>query len=358
MLAKEVNNKERLMAAADAIENLEASTKEIPAGYLRMELSTMGRMGAPSVFHVRNFDTREIVELSITATSELPIKLSSILDSLIYEDDFTVADFHENEVVELLVKIFAIFYEHNIDVDFPWNEEDIKYLQEEGKVDLIESLQTGTWKPKANLNLAKLKFYNPENKKIKLKKVVDLTSKKTGFNVRFSYPRYGDAIVVKKYLETSFKAKDPDIQDILKRLEVRKRLYDDAEKNGTEVNTHMLPFVSKEEIDRYTAYETDKALFAVDLVRALHLEGFDGKDLSNASLKEKIEYITDPRINHNITRVIEKEFEEMLFGIDPNIKVTNPITKKPCTRRFLFRIMDILQAIREYETDEYDVRYE
>jgi len=109
MIAKEVTNAERLQKAAVAIETLETSTKDIPVGYLRMELSTQGKMGAPKVFHVRNFDTREIVELSITADSELPIKLGNILDKLIFEEGVSIHDFHENEVVELLVKLFAIF---------------------------------------------------------------------------------------------------------------------------------------------------------------------------------------------------------------------------------------------------------
>ena len=118
MIAKEVTNAERLQKAAVAIETLETSTKDIPVGYLRMELSTQGKMGAPKVFHVRNFDTREIVELSITADSELPIKLGNILDKLIFEEGVSIHDFHENEVVELLVKLFAIFYYQNIELIF------------------------------------------------------------------------------------------------------------------------------------------------------------------------------------------------------------------------------------------------
>ncbi len=356
MLIKETTAKEKLEKVSEDLQKLESSAKDIPVGYLRMELSTKGLLGAPKVFHVRNFDTREIVELSITATSELPLKLANILDSLILEEDVSINEFHENEVVELLVKLFAIFYDQTVELDFPWNDEDIAFLENQGDTHKIELLKSKTWVPKAMVDLTKLNFYETDEKT--LKKVVELTSKKTGFKIKFSYPKFGDVLVVKKYMDTIFKENDETIKSIQKRLEIRKKLFEDAERAGKEINSNVLPYVSKEEVELYTKHEMDKALFAVDLVRAQHLVGFEDEDLSNTPMSEKISYISDPRVSHTITQTVEKEFKKMKFGVDPNVKVINPITQKPCTRRFLFRIMDLLSAVSELDSDEYDVGYE
>ena len=342
---------------AEDLQVLESSIKQdIPVGYLRMELSTKGLLGAPSVFHVRNFDTKEIVELSVTSDRELPLKLANILDRLIFEDDISINEFHENEVIELIVKLFALFYDRNIELSFPWDDSDITFLEESGRHSQAENLKAGVWVPKSSIDLGELEFYNVNEKT--LKRVVELTSKKDGFKVKFAYPKFGDAILVKRYLDSSFKESDEGIRDILKKLEIRKRVFDEADLKGTEADSHKIPYISKEELDQYTAHETQKALFAVDLIRALHLQWFEGTDLSSVPLSEKLRYIEDPRITHGITTKIEKEFKGMKFGINPDISTTNPITNEPCTRRFLFRLVDILQTISQFESDEYDVGYE
>ncbi len=361
MLAKEISqkDKERRINSLETKKSLEVledtMNKDIPAGYIRMELSTEGLLDAPKVFHVRPFDTKEIVALSITAESELPLKLGSIIDDMIYED-ISINDFHENEVIELIVKLFAIFYDRKIELTFPWNAEDEQYLKENGQDARVQDLKNKTWVPKSVVDLGALDFYKVDPSK--LKKHVELTSKKSGFKVRFTYPKFGDVVVIKKFLDGAFRDKEASLKTIIKKLEVRKRIFDDAAAEHKEVDANQIPYLSKEETDRYTEYETGRALFAIDLVRALHLEGFEDKDLSDTPLSEKIQYIKDPRINHSITQKIEKEFKAMEFGINPELDVVNPITGNLCKRRFLFRILDILQAITEFDSDEYAVGYE
>ena len=349
MEVKEVTNHEEELRVLD---NLQATVEEAPAGYLRMELSTKGQLGAPAVFHIRSFDTKEIMELSITADSELPLKLSSILNKLIFEEDVNVADFHENEVIELLVKLFALFYDRKLELDFPIEEEDYQYLKNIRKEQLIQEIKMGNYKPKALIDLGKLQFYEVKGE---LKKEVEIRSKKTGFYTKFTYPKFGDAIIIKKFLRTAYKEKDKQMSNILQKLEIRQMML---QKEDGDIDYNKLPYISPEELEKYTAYETEKALFAVDLVRAMHLIDFNGEDLRDAPLSEKVKYISDPRINHKITQIIEKEFQKVEFGINPNIEVINPITKKPCTRRFLFRPLDILQAFKDFDSDEYDVRYD
>lgn len=340
--------------AIEALSTFEKSIDtSVPVGYVRIELSTRGQLGAPKVFHIRSFDTREVAELSVTAENELPLKLAAIIDKMILEDDCSIKDFHEKEVVELLVKLFTIFYESKIELPFPITDEDILYLKENNP-SLVEDVTAGRYKPTVLIDLAKINTFDYSEKNIKQNVII--TSKKTGFSLKFSYPKFGDAIAVKKYLSTSYKKEDKSIQNIVKKIEYRNRVQQMIDTG--KLQTDQLPYISPEEMDLYVQHEIEKAFFTIDLIRALHLVGFEGEDVSDKSIVDKIKLIQDPRVDHKITQAVEKEFEKMDFGIDPDIEVISPLDNKPCIRRFQFRSMDILQALKTFESDEFITEYD
>ena len=52
----------------------EREIKEVsstPEGYIEVKLSTKGKVGAPSVVHVRNFKVSEIISLSLSNNADL-----------------------------------------------------------------------------------------------------------------------------------------------------------------------------------------------------------------------------------------------------------------------------------------------
>ena len=106
----------------------------IPEGYIEVKLSTNGKVGAPSVVHVRNFKVSEIISLSLSGNSDLPIRLISILNDMILEDT-DVFNWHEKEIEELMVYIFLSFYKPILtDVPFPFTDEDFKQLVSKKKM--------------------------------------------------------------------------------------------------------------------------------------------------------------------------------------------------------------------------------
>ena len=70
-----------LAASIAAVEQRE----DIPSYYVKINLSTEGKVGAPKEFHIKNFSTRDIMELALTEEKDIPEKLLHILQSLIYE---------------------------------------------------------------------------------------------------------------------------------------------------------------------------------------------------------------------------------------------------------------------------------
>jgi hypothetical protein len=68
--------------------------------------------------------------------------------------------------------------------------------------------------------------------------------------------------------------------------------------------------------------------------------------------------VKDPQFDITITNKLNKHYGSLDFGIDPDVEVLNPITNEKCTRRFQFRFNDILQAIRAFDADGYDISYD
>ena len=58
----------------------EQNIQTIPPGYISINLSTKGKLGAPKEFHIRNFKMKDIMALSLTEQSDLPERIVQVLN--------------------------------------------------------------------------------------------------------------------------------------------------------------------------------------------------------------------------------------------------------------------------------------
>ena len=144
-----------------AAEKAAAKKLEIPAGYMEIRLSTKGKLGAPEVFHVRNFTTEDLMDLSATEQSEIPIQVINCLQGIIWEPDCDVKKFHENEVVETLFRIYKEYF-NTVLVDMPWKmtDEDKEFLKKQfggaqspDYLNRIAAYETEEWVPRWDIDL-------------------------------------------------------------------------------------------------------------------------------------------------------------------------------------------------------------
>ena len=128
----------------------ERAKESIPAGYAEIRLSTEGKLFAPKVFHIRDFKTEELLEISLVPQRDLPKALLKILKNMIYEEDVDPAKFHISEVEETLVHVYMTFFSPTMNnVIFPVEDEDLEYLKstntEESYKSLLEDLESKRW---------------------------------------------------------------------------------------------------------------------------------------------------------------------------------------------------------------------
>lgn len=324
-----------------------------PVGYVPIELSTKGKMGVPALVHVRNFKTEELLDLSLYNEEMIPPKLISILNSLIYED-VNVGEWPDRVITELLIRIYVNFFTPIIpEVTFPWEQEDIDYLLSNNREEDANRLKAGAWKPITSVNLTKVNITNLSDE---VKPYITIKKKRedgTFFSAKFvSYPRYGDSLTIKKFIENKFEESDKKYEELKKRLDLKNLII----REGRDLS--LVPSISSKEYLEWQVYEAEKAIYIAMLLQAINLVAYGDQDLTEASLEDKVRYVSQPEFDTNVGKKIEKHYNDLLFGLDPIVEILNPITSKPCKRRFSFRIVDVIQTLREADADGYSIEYD
>lgn len=332
-------------------ENL-ARKEDIPNGYISIELSTRGLIGAPRLFHVRNFSTGDLLNLALTDDAELPMKVCDMLDNLILEKDVSIRDFHEKEVIETLITIYRTFFTSIMkDVEYQMQDDDWAFLEERLGKDTPEftvraqEYRNKQWVPKTNIELDKVDYYDiPDDIKTRVH------VKRGDFDAVFSYPRYGDIIVLRDFIEKVYREDDKRFASINNILKFRKDAEERA-RRGEEIDLRRMPNITKDDELRLKEYEVDKAQFMVDAVKGLRLVELNGRDLSKAPLEERIELGKDARFDFSVYKKVNDHFEKMQIGAKEEIPVYNPVQGRIMPRRYSFRIFDFIQALKDADSD-------
>ena len=326
--------------------------RQVPVGYIEVRLSTKGRVGAPSVVHVRNFKVSEILALSLTERKDLPIRLIDILNDAIYED-VDVAEWHEKEVEELMVYIFMTFYKPIInDIPYPLSEKDFDIIrQQTDGEEKVKAIQEGKWVPKTSVNIGQsVDTYEISDD---FSPNVTITSKKTGFHVTFGFIKYGDQLKIRKWMESYFANEEARFDRIKKQLEYNQGINNQLKDNPSALNK-LIP-IDKEEEEAYNNYTLKKAQAITDTAYIVSIIDFNGTDVSNLSISEKYEQLAeDARIDYNLISALGKKQRKLQFGIKPEVEMKNPITSEVEKKMLSFRIPLIIQSMRLSQSNEYD----
>lgn len=320
-----------------------------PNGYVGIKMSTGGKLSVPKEVYARNFKTADLVNLSMYADEILPEHIIPALNSLL-ANDVNVGVWPEPCINELLIKIYANYFTPMLtSIEFPWNEEDIAYLNSLDKQDVIKSLESGSYVPRVDIDIRNLHTFDLD---AKVKDYVVIKHKVKGTSYKFvSYPRYGDGMELKKFVEENFEERDHRYDRIRRVMNIREKLLSEGKID--------IPEMDNKEYLEWQMWEAEKAVIMAKATQALYLVAIDNKDVSFEPLKNRIKYLEDPDIDTvGLGKKLNKTFEEIKIGFDPEVEINNPITKSKCKRRFSFRLLDVLQAVQSSESDEYDSYYD
>lgn len=323
-----------------------SNTASVPGGYYEIKLSEKGRLGcAPAVFHMRNFTTEGMIDLSMVQPEELPIKLADCLDDLIWEKDVSIKNFNEKEVIETLLKLYRTCYSTKIEgLEYTPTEEDWNFVAEQNGGRESDEFRRAERNLKAQplkftLDLTKVEFHElPEefHPTIRVKKA-------NGSTYKFGIPRYGDAIVVANYTKAKWEAQDRQYEGIGKVLKFR----EDSERrwrDGENINLRSIPDVPQKDKDAYYEYSRQKTKDMMRCYKALQLLEVNGEDISGLPLDQKFKYADDPELDHSTYQGVLDFFQKQKFGVDNEVTIQNPLTGGIGKYTYPFRVDVIVSA--------------
>lgn len=333
---------------------------KIPDGYMTIKMSTKGRVGAPAEFHIKDLTVEDLVGLSLADNEDVQIKTIAKLQSLILEDDVDIKKFSEGEVVETCIKLYGHFYSSVIrGLPYTVKDDDLKAMAKrwggedsEDYKSLLRDLANGKWKPTYDIDINSLDYYDiPEN----FEKNIRVSKKGSDFYCVYSYPRYGDVVILRDYINKIYKEKD---KRYARNLETWKYAQDCEQRirNGENVSYQSIPRLPESELKELKAYQEEKTIFTMKCLRALRLVNFCGKDVEDFPLDEKLKLIEDPRCDYAVFKKVEEYFEKQFkVGVKDTVRIFNPIKECVENTTQTFRVYDILSAIRDQDSDEYDI---
>jgi hypothetical protein len=361
-------------------ENVNSAAKVgVPAGFIEVHLSTKGLIGAPESFHIRNLSTEDLMLLGLAEENELPIKAIEMLNRIILEhkedgSGVNIEDFHEKEVMELILTIYETFYTDTLhNLTWTYTEEDWEFLKQQYGGEDTEEFRShernyhndtaNKFKPKFEINLATGVSWFDIDPNIRTN--VRVTGR-NNFTVKFGLPKYGDVITLKNFIEVKYKERDKQFNRIGEILKKRQ----DAEARilrGENINLNGIGDVPKAERDKYREYEVEKSIFALSVIKAYHLLEMNHidpanpdkvYDVSDLPLEKRMELAKSPEIDHSLFDQVQKMFSNLEFGIKEEITVNDPVMNKVVKRKYSFQLIDLLQAIRDQRPSEVVLSYE
>ena len=321
-------------------------TQAIPAGYITIELSEQGKLRcAPAKFHMRNFTTEGMIDLSMVQPEELPIKLADCLDDLIYEKDVSIREFNEKEVIETLLILYKNFYSQKLEgLEYTPTEKDWDWIAEQNGGRESDEFR----RAQRNVQGQKLTFSIDLNK-VTFDPLPDdfhptiRVRKSNGVTFKFGIPRYGDALTIAEYTKKKWEVKDRQFESIGRILKFR----EDSEqrwRNGENINLNAVPDVPQKDKDAYYQYNREKTKDMMRCFKAIHLLEAQGQDVSNLSIDQKFVYADDPELDHITFQGVLDFFQNQKFGVNNEVDIVNPLTGMPDKYNYPFRVDALVQA--------------
>lgn len=339
-----------------------AADAGVPAGYVKIKMSSNGFGYAPRTFHIKDLSVEETLRLGMTAPEEIPIKFPAIMDKLIYEDNVHVGDFMDGEVSELMIWFFVNFYQHQLkDIKYKITKKDKEWALKNifHGVDgpeyqgWLRGVERGDIPLNFDIDLYKISFYKIEEP---IKTTVEYNNGK-GFTATFGYPRFGDATILQKAVKDKFREQDAKIgplYDIYK----RKQDMENAVKRGEKIDQSNIPYLDEEDLNTAREYEIEKTVYTISLMKGMYLRKINGQDVSDKPLSERVELAKDPRIDYPCYQMIQDAFKDMKVGPVPKVEIVNPISGEvEKDYDYPFRALELLTFIKNYRPDNATVKY-
>lgn len=316
-------------------ENVETKKKEIvPANYIPVKLSSLGKLSVPKVIHVRNYSGEETLKLSTMNEDNSLQLLTDVIQSLIFED-VDVGMMNENEVEELMLNIYVNWWNTQLDYPYEYTEEELKNIDEER----ADNVRSGGEIPKVQINISEIKT-TPIMSEFKEPIIIS----HAGIKYYFRLSRVQDMLNAKNFVMDKYIEEENKFSQIKKALEYNAQIEDNNVATPKKINP--------QELRAYREYLTRRALDFEKISQMSKVTKFGNVEINTD--EDKLNYYKEipSDIWVKLNDVIDKSIQ---FGVNPELSVKSPLTGEEVIRRFQFQVLDFIPTLELPDSSEYTV---
>lgn len=312
--------------------------QRIPADYIPVKLSSMGRLNAPAILHVRDYSGKDALELSLATQNSNVFfrRLVDVLNNVVFEG-FDCAYLHEFELEEILLNITGNFITPTLQgYPYPYTDEEYNSMDDDRKKRIIKGQESLT----VDIPIGSIKtvpisadFFEP----------ISITNK-AGLEIQFRLPRINDYFVAEDYVEKKYAEQEQNFSYVEKIFAIV----------NEEERDLKIAAIARETLRDYQKYVSDRGLDYIAAKQSQLIVKYGPKVLDDP--EEKIKLYSE------ISMMYWKEYNrtcdnQLKFGVEHDVKMISPITKEEVTRRCQFRPMDYLSPDDTPNSGEYVVHF-
>ena len=317
------------------VEEKSQRQSRIPADYIPVKLSTLGKLDAPAVLHVRDYTGQDILTLSMANESNVLRKLIDVLNDIVFEG-FDCAYLHEQELEEIMLNVLANFWSPIIhDYPFPYTNEEYESIDEERKTRILKGLEKLT----VDISVPNLKT-NPIREDFR-EPIIIKSSNKT---VYFSLPRIVHYFKAQEYIESKYEREYQEFHFIDKLSDI----------NDEGQRQNELSKISRDILLKYKEFNDKRSKDYIIAKQAQLIQKIGSKTYESIEDKVKAYSLVTMQMWNKYNSVMD---EFLNFGVDHNVEMVSPIDGKLTTRRCLFRPVDVIPSNDSSRSGEYTVLF-
>jgi len=322
----------KIRKVAKEVEENTNLDKGIPMGYVPVKFSSKDKLG-PAILHFRNFSMGEIYEVASTnEDNQVKVLVNKVLNQMCYEK-FDCAKLHIENIKEIMLTIFANFWGNKL-VSRPYyiddEKEDLDSEDNIGHVDLLIS--------KIHINDINDKFKNPFS-------VIHENTK-----VTFCLPTVEHSFIAESFVKDYFSNESLTYKSLESRLSIiqsleSKKKFDEASKI----------FIDNKEKEKYDNFLQKKQVLFLKIMSAQTLVAINDKKFE--TLDDKLQAFESNLVSIDFWEVYNSVINNNKFGIDDSYEFKDK-DGNSITRRFSFRLVDLLPSMDEKKYTGYTVQFD
>lgn len=327
-----------------AVQEREAKAN-IPANYIPIKLSSLGKLSTPKIVHVRNYNGEDALKLAMTSVSDDPEEsmlqvLLEVLQEMIYEDVNTL-DLHQKEMEEIMLNVYLNWWSQFMqDLPYPYEEDELK-VTEYFSEDRVQRVKNKEEVPRVSIDLKRLSTNNLPSE---FKEPIVIS--KDNFTCKFKLPRIGDAIKANDYVEEKYLEQESKFTVLVNDIQFNIR-----NKNNPNVEQRH---IDKELYAEYLKYRNTRNSDFAKYQQMCSIVEVNGEKVTEDNL-----FSLYNNIDLKTLGLIQKTVEEYgKFGVDEdNVPMISPITREEVIRRFQFRALDFIPSMDIQDNTGYSISF-